>query len=483
MMKRAILLMGLTTAFWFAFAQGSDQKDSVSILSFEDYMALVISNHPVLQQANLQPQMAQAELMMARGMMDPKLEISRSLKQFKETTYYDLLGGTLKFPTWIPLDPKIAFDRNEGQYINPMDGLPTDNDNLQFNAGISIPVGRGLFIDERRAVIKQAKILQDMAEAERLKQANKLLFTTIKDYLEWSLTYRELLLLTSSVVIANELYQRVRLDYSFGEAAPVDTTQALITLQTRQADYQKVQYQFQAAGFKLSNHLWTDNGLPLEITSNTIPDSLVQLNALPDLAAVNSLIEWASDNHPEIQKIQGKNEQLDIDRRLAREYLKPQVDISYSLIDAPITPSGSFESPTFNDNYKLGLDVYFPLLLRKERGKLELTNLKIEGIQLETDYLRQTIINEINSRYAEMQTAQMLANQYRLMSENYLRLLNAEILNLETGESDLFKLNIQQDKYIEAQLKYLDAEVKFRKLRAELLYDAGNLYYALIPAQ
>ncbi len=75
--------------------------------------------------------------------------------------------------------------------------------------------------------------------------------------------------------------------------------------------------------------------------------------------------------------------------------------------------------------------------------------------------------------------AESLTNQYRMMANNYERLLEAELLNLETGESDLFKLNIQQDKFIESQLKYLFNLTKFQTLKAEILHDAGNLYPTL----
>ncbi|MBV6648069.1 MAG: hypothetical protein KI790_21585, partial [Cyclobacteriaceae bacterium] len=59
------------------------------------------------------------------------------------------------------------------------------------------------------------------------------------------------------------------------------------------------------------------------------------------------------------------------------------------------------------------------------------------------------------------------------MAINYNRLLQAELVNLQVGESDLFKLNIQQDKYIESQLKYLKTLTKFQKNKAEILFEAG----------
>ena len=64
-------------------------------------------------------------------------------------------------------------------------------------------------------------------------------------------------------------------------------------------------------------------------------------------------------------------------------------------------------------------------------------------------------------------------SQYLGMSENYRRLLQAEIVNLQNGETDLFKLNIQQDKYIEAQTDYYDAFIKWEKSKAEFYHVVG----------
>jgi outer membrane protein TolC len=66
---------------------------------------------------------------------------------------------------------------------------------------------------------------------------------------------------------------------------------------------------------------------------------------------------------------------------------------------------------------------------------------------------------------------------------NYERLLEAELFNLESGESDLFKINFQQDKLIESQSKLLKMQANFQKLKATLYWAAGIPYlnYDLEP--
>jgi hypothetical protein len=52
-------------------------------------------------------------------------------------------------------------------------------------------------------------------------------------------------------------------------------------------------------------------------------------------------------------------------------------------------------------------------------------------------------------------------------------LLQAEILNLENGESDLFKINIQQEKLIQSQSKLLKLKAEYEKMKATLYWAAG----------
>lgn len=449
--------------------------DSVTILKLEDYLELVVDNHPVVRQAEIITASAAANMLAARGGFDPKVSINYDLKEFKEKTYYDLFNATLKVPTWV-VEPKISVDKNEGQFVNEQNKIPEENNFRQVSTGVSIPVGRGLLMDQRRATLSQARIYQEIARADQNKMVNKILLTAVKDYWNWFLAYREASFIESSLVIASEIYERVAIDYEYGEAAIVDTVQAKITLQTRKADYAKVLFDLENARLSLATHLWSPEGIPLELQVSTIPDTLAYSLDIPNDLRVRELVEWSMTNHPEIQKLINKNNQLEVENRLNKEMLKPQLDVSYSFIDAPFNYSESANEFSFSDNYKLGVDFSFPLLLRKERGKIQKTNLKIQTNSYELSNQKLSIRNTILSKYAEIKMSQTLTNQYRDISENYKRLVDAEAFNLELGESDLFKFNIQLDKYISSQIKYLENLVKLQKNKVEILYESGSLF-------
>ena len=449
-------------------------SDSLRIFSLEDFVKVVLANHPVVKQANLMPENARQEIRLARGAFDPKLTGNWDVKNYKDTEYYDIFNTTLKVPLWFPVDPKISVDRNRGVYLNPERNISPSEEYRQITAGLSLPVGRGLLIDQRRAAVQQAELFAQITEAERIKMINKALLSAVKAYWDWYYSYFEYKMVDQSLSISEEIYRRVKLDFDFGEVAAIDTVQAAITYQNRNTDRQAALIDFKRSGLMLSNYLWGENEEPLEIQENVAPIWDVDFE-LPS-ESLDSLLIFAVNNHPELQKYSLKLEQLGVDERLAKENLKPRIDVNYNLINSPINYSGDFTNLDLGNNYKFGLEVEFPLFLRKERAKLKQTRVKIDQTSLESRFAQQQIINEIEGAYFEMVNGRQMLGFLESAVDNYQRLLEAELLNLSLGESDLFKINFQQDKLLEAQIKLIKQQVSIEKAKLELLWAAGKPY-------
>jgi len=185
------------------------------------------------------------------------------------------------------------------------------------------------------------------------------------------------------------------------------------------------------------------------------------------------LSNQAKANHPELKKLSVKMKQLEVEKKLAAEYLKPQLTLNYYLLNQPFTPEWN-TSLLVTENYKFGVDFSFPIFLRKERAKLAQAKLKITTTGYERSLAEREIINELNTTYNALTNLQVTIDQQREMMINYERLLAAELINLEQGESDLFKINLQQEKLIQAQTKWLKLLADFEKQKAYLYWAAGT---------
>jgi outer membrane protein TolC len=321
--------------------------------------------------------------------------------------------------------------------------------------------------------MKQAKLFTKMAEAEQIKLINKILLEAAKDYWQWYFSFYNYRLLVRNAAIAEEIFIRVKLNAQFGEASVMDTVQAKIILQQRLVERQEAFLEFINSGIKISNYLWDDGGNPLQLSNNVAPVLVQNDGELLSVQTLEELSYQAKQNHPDLLKLTVKLGQLEADRKLASEYLKPKLDLNYNFINQPINPQGEFQSFTFMNDYKFGLDFAMPILIRKERAKLAQTKFKIQGTEYERTQTEREIINQINSVYNQLVNTNRILGQQTSVAESYDRLLRAEILNLENGESDLFKINIQQEKLIQSQSKLLKLKAEYEKMKATLQWAAG----------
>lgn len=478
-MKQVAFLFGCLLAIspcTEALAQASDTlfvvPDSTRAFTLDNLYELILKNHPTAKQANLLSEVARQEIRQARGNFDPKLEVQLSSKKLKGQEYFDALSGSLKFPTLFPVDPSIGIDKNTGAYLNPERYIDNEFNYRQLYAGIGIPLGRGLITDERRTALRQAELFKDMTEAEKLKIINKLLLDAAHDYWDWYAAYYNYRLLNRSVFIARDIFDRVKTNYAFGEAAVVDTVQAKITWQQRLIEQREALVNFRNTGLELSNMLWDSLNNPLSLDLSWVPVLYADPWAMTN-DKLKELAEEARANHPDLKKIEVKIYQLEAEKRLAKEFLKPQLNLSYYAINQPINPNGEV-SFVLNDNYKVGLDFSFPILLRKERSKLALTNVKITNTKFEQSITERQILNNLSAIYNELINLQAIMASQKEMVDGYQRLLEAELANLEQGESDLFKINVQQEKLIQAQTKWLKLLAHNEKQKAKLYWAAGT---------
>lgn len=448
--------------------------DSVKPFTIENFYHLVVQNHPVAKQAQLLSENAKQEIRMARGNFDPKLEAEFLTKNYKNKDYYTLANGSVKFPTTLPLDPTVGVERNTGNYLNPERYIDDEFNYQQFYAGISIPLGRGLITDDRRTALRQAELFKEITEAEQVKQINKLLLETAKEYWQWYYAYYNYRLLNRSVLLAKEIFSRVKVNYQFGEASPVDTVQAKITWQQRIIEQQEAFLDYQNSGVRLSNFLWDSLGNPLALDTKWAPVLQPEPRIMTS-DGLQELTDQAKENHPELQKLNVKIRQLEVERKLAAEYLKPQLNLSYYFLNQPFDPNWN-SSFRLGEDYKLGVDFSFPLFVRKERSKLALAKLKIVNTQYDLTLSEREIVNQLSSTYNQLVILQSVLDQQREMMMNYERLLAAEVLNLEQGESDLFKINLQLEKLIQSQTKWLKMIAEFEKQKALLYWAAGTRY-------
>ncbi|WP_168194043.1 TolC family protein [Pontibacter sp. SGAir0037] len=472
-MQRILGIVWLMVSFMNSSVSKAQTQDSVQILTLQQYYRLILTHHPVASQADLLTEQARQELRIARGTLDPVVSSKLYRKEFGGKEYYNLWSNTLQVPLWFGPEIKAGFDKAQGQYLNPENVVPENG--LSY-AGISVPLGQGLFIDERRATIKQARLFQEIAEADRIKLINKLLLQVTKDYWDWLQYYREVQLFEESLDLASFRLQAVKARVQEGDLAAIDTVEALTEVQNRQVMLQESLLRYNNARLQVAQHLWGENEVPLELQEHTIP-SLAGSEITPmSREEMQRVLESAKANHPDLRKLDLKGQQLQVEQRFAADKLKPKLNVEYNLLQSDFFMNQeAFDRQYMGGNYKLGISLSQPLFLRQERGKLQLTKVKQEENKLA---LAQTSREVENSLHAAFNEWQALENQIRLQEQmvtNARTLREGESTRFQSGESSLFLINSREVKLMEAELKLYNLRAKYAKAKTLLYWAAGNI--------
>jgi outer membrane protein TolC len=440
-----------------------------SIMSLDEYLGYVKTFHPIVKQANLIINESEAKLLKSRGVFDPKLEVDYDRKKFKNTEYYDKLNATFKIPTWYGVEFKANFEENTGEFLNPELNVPIDG---LYSAGVSVSLARGFLMNERMAMLKQAKLFTQQAQADQQLLVNQILYEASIAYFKWLKSYRNQEVFSSFLSNAQLRFDGIKRSYREGEKAAIDTTEARLTLNNRKLDLEKARIKYVKTSLELSNFLWLDNDTPVELRPSIRPD-LSTVERIDEILNVTGFDneDFDVEAHPKIQSLNLKYESLLINRRLKQNNLLPQIDLQYNFLTQTPEEVGTFNSI----NYKAGLNISFPLFLRKERGDLRLAKLKLQDIEFERNATRVNLKNKIDAVTQEIQSYQLQNRLTEELVSDYEIMLRAEERKFFLGESSLFLVNSREAKLIENLLKAIDLENKFFTTKANLFNIMANM--------
>lgn len=462
-MSRFFLLAAFVTLPFIALrAQG----DSL-VLTSAGFLERVKTDHPVARQAGLLKQQGDATVQMARGAFDPKAGSELSQKYFENKTYYNQLEAGLKIPTWFGAEIKAGFEQNTGVYLNPEQTTPAGG---LWYAGLSLPVAQGLLIDERRKTLRQAQIYRQSTAAEQQLLLNELLYNAAEAYWNWHQAWNNKRVYDAALDAARRRFDGIRLSAVAGDRPFIDTLEAGIQVQDRSLQVQQATLELLQRKLELENFLWTANNEPLEMAESVKPETISGTAALPAITTeINQKIDSICGVHPAVLLYNYKIDGLLLEQRFKRDKLKPVLNLNYNPLTSSTAPVTAYTA----SNYKWGMSFGMPLLLRKERGDLQLTRLKIKDTRYDLQYKQLEVRNKIELQLRTLAVTREQVSLYNRTVRDYETLVNAERRMFDAGESSLFMVNAREQSYFNARLKLNELIAKNNKAYAGSLYAAG----------
>ncbi len=435
-----------------------------NVLSFEEYLNIVRENHPLVRITKINLEKAEANVTEARGAFDPVIAAEADAKRFKDIPYYQHRAAIFKIPTWYGIELNAGIENNDGWYVNPENRVPESG---LSSVGIKVPLGQGLWINRRMADLRKAKIAIELTRAEQQLKAAEIIEQAALAYFSWKRSYDEALLYKKYLEVARTRKLAVITSIELGDKPAIDSTEAAIIEKTRQLGYEDAQLKLAKSILDLSNFLW-DGNIPVELRDNAVPQQNVSrvVGTALNIDTTTSEIE----NHPKIVALQNEISILDIERRINGNQLLPKFDVGYSYLSDDWQIAGNAQQ-----NYKVMANFEFPLFLRKERGALKMSKLKLQESRIALDYEKLKLRNKIDAARTEIGS---LERQFELAADvvrDHEKLVNSEERMLTLGESSLFLINSRESALISAKLNEIGNEYRLLAAQSNLFRILSNV--------
>lgn len=395
----------------------------------------------------------EAEFLAANGVFDPRVD---GTVYSRLSGFYDGTASSAGVYQSMPfMGAELFADYSVSGGIFPVyeDQLVT-TDTGQARVGIALSLLRDRDIDDRRFAVKKAELQTNIAEFGLLAAEIQVLQQAYIAYARWLISarlleaYRELL--DVAVVRGDALERQV----SAGDEAEILVIENQQAVLQRESLVVEAERQVQMSAERLALFLRTEDGLPLYPLYDTSLNMPIEDEGFLD-QPISGLIDQALENRPDIAVAKTLQQQFRLEKRIAENLAKPQLDLRFYTArdfgDGSITRMGT---DTIAD-----ISFSIPLETRTARGKIASADARLLGVshelrliidQAERD-LRLSLVNlratsELQSvALQELEVAQVLAD--------------AEARRFEAGTSDYFLLNVRERSLGEAQLRRWQAEL------------------------
>ena len=433
-----------------------------SILAYNDFMQQLVVYHPLSQKADLMVSSAKAGLLEAKGGFDPVLGFKKSNKNFNGTSYYDKDVASVSVPVPFGLDLVLGAERASGPYLNP-ELTPGAISYI----GIDLPLLKGLWIDERRAVLQKARLNFEQSEQARQLAFNELAASAAQSYWSWKEAYHLYLLTDNTLQSARQRMNLLRTLQANGDRSEGDTIEVFVQVNQLQLQRDEQYTRYVNATINLTAFVWDETIYDGLINKVSVPPT--NQWGLPEEAAI---LGWLTergntDALPALRWYDSKLAMLHVDKKYKQQALLPELKLSTRLLSKNIYTFTGLDRFYFTENYNLGINFKMPLLFREGRGGLQQAKIKILDASFDRDLKLREIINKRTT----------LLNEFNLLSNQLInvaglinaqqRLYKLELSKFNLGESSVFLVNSREQKLLELKIKEIELNAKKAKVLAK----------------
>lgn len=421
-------------------------------LTLQTVLTQVEKNHPKLRGAQLANDIASAKVLEKQGAFDPGLAINSGYQRYNSSSspgkardyFYNSATVYRTDPSGIKWE--AGWSNNQGFVKSP---ASSTGDVGEFFVGASVPLLRGLNINEKSVALNQAKL---QAEAVGFDYRQLRLFVLLQAgsaYYNWVTAVLQQSIVEENLGLAQARAGQIKTAIEAGDKAKIDQVEADREVERRREALLKAQRIVQKNAIKLALYLWNSEGQAQEVPlTEAAPQELTDIEIL-NYGQLAQLQVEALEQRPELRRLDLQKSIVDLDKELAQNQRLPQLDLK-------IRPGVDTGGNSIGFTFKAGVELIIPLATRTADGRERAAAIKLEKLSLDQVEMIRRILLQVQDAAGEVQATgerlEAATRVYRLARE----LEEAERLKFQLGDSSLFLVNSRERSTVMAALKVLE---------------------------
>lgn len=450
----------------------SAASSTAAPLSLDEVLDSVRNQYPPLLAALIQQDIANGRVRQAAGAFDTRLSASFG---FRPINFYDSTTSQVlveqPFTQWG--GSVYGGYRLSSGFLASYERKDRTSDLGEAVLGFRLPLLRDGDFDARRANLGKAAIDRELADPLILRQYLDILRGATVSYFTWVAAGHRLEVAEEILRIARDRDTALANQIEEGAVAPIVQIDNQRLVVSREIGVVNAQRFFEAATIELSLfYRRPETGEPIMPVRQRLPEVFPKPHKIDELQLVSDRGR-AAFRRPEIRRIDLMIAKNGLDRRLARNNLKPNLDFAMELNQA----IGGGTPSDIEQTELVGLLQFsIPIGQNEAKGRLEAIDGEIRRLQEDRRFAQDRIVADANDSYSAVMAAYNALAQASLNVELAQRLEEAENDKFRDGAADLLALQIREQATFDARVLEIDAIASyFRALanyRAAIAADA-----------
>ncbi len=351
-------------------------------------------------------------------------------------------------------------------------------DGGEFRAGFSLPILRDRPIDRRRVALRQAQILEQLADPFIQRTRLDISRAAAVAYWNWVAAGIQYRIASDLLNLARDRQDFVDERFKLGADPESVTVLNRRLTASRQESLLSAERTLQQAAIRLSLYYRTADGTAIVPAAERLPDTLLKL--IPESPRSNQLeadIQIARQNRPEIIRFQLLKDRAATELALARNRTQPSLNFfaaaSQDLGFSKKTFIGSGPFSTDRTNAEFGLSYELEAQRREALGRLRTAQGLLAQLTSQERFAFDEITAQVQDATSELIQTFKRLEQAREEYQQAIRVRDLETESFRRGRTSLIDLNLQEIATAEAQFKVAALAASYQRAINDYLITLG----------